>query len=138
VDNLTLELWGSRLDDHSQVLAEEAAKVVVGPGWQHGVHARPVQNAAQLAQVKRLAASARDAGGDFFFAGEVPDGPGYWAPTTLVPSCCPKCSALATPRTVPAAAPRWCVVLRSTPTQTRPVALAWIMAADESRSQSAR
>jgi hypothetical protein len=36
VDNLTLELWRSRLDDRSQVLAEEAAKVVVGPGWQYG------------------------------------------------------------------------------------------------------
>lgn len=74
----------SRLDDYSQVLAAEAAKVVVGPGWQEGVNAGPVQNAPQFAQVKRLAASARDAGGDFFFTGAVPEGPGYWAPTTLV------------------------------------------------------
>lgn len=74
----------SRLDDYSQVLAEEAAKVVVGPGWQEGVTAGPVQNAPQLAQVRRLAASARDAGGDFFYTGDVPEGPGYWAPTTLV------------------------------------------------------
>jgi acyl-CoA reductase-like NAD-dependent aldehyde dehydrogenase len=74
----------SRLDDYSQVLAAEAAKVVVGPGYQEGVTAGPVQNAPQLAQVGRLAESARAAGGDFFFTGQVPDGPGYWSPTTLV------------------------------------------------------
>ncbi len=74
----------SKLEEYSAVLAEEAAKVVVGPGTQEGVVAGPVQNAAQLAQVKRLADDARSNGADFFFEGEIPDGPGYWFPTTLV------------------------------------------------------
>lgn len=74
----------SRLDDYSQVLAAEAAKVVVGPGWKDGVTAGPVQNAPQLKVIDRLAQTARDAGGDFFYQSEVPDGPGYWRPTTLV------------------------------------------------------
>lgn len=74
----------SRLEEYCQVLAEEAAKVVVGPGDQEGVVAGPVQNAAQLAQIRRLADDARANGADFFFEGEVPDGPGYWFPFTLV------------------------------------------------------
>lgn len=74
----------SKLEEYSQVLAEEAAKVVVGPGTQEGVVAGPVQNAAQLAHIKRLAEDARANGADFFFEGEVPEGPGYWFPFTLV------------------------------------------------------
>ncbi len=74
----------SRLEEYCAVLAEEAAKVVVGRGDQDGVVAGPIQNAAQLEQVKRLADDARANGADFFFEGEVPDGPGYWFPTTLV------------------------------------------------------
>lgn len=74
----------SRLDDYSQALAAAAAKVVVGPGWKEGVNAGPAQNAPQLAKLRELAAGARAAGGDFFFQSEVPDGTGYWFPTTLV------------------------------------------------------
>jgi acyl-CoA reductase-like NAD-dependent aldehyde dehydrogenase len=74
----------SRLEEYSQVLAAEAAKVIVGPGDQEGVIAGPVQNAAQLAQIRRLADDARANGADFFFEGEIPEGPGYWFPTTLV------------------------------------------------------
>lgn len=74
----------SKLDAYCEVLAREAAKVVVGPGDKEGVHAGPLQNAAQLTQVTRLAQAARDGGGDVFFQGEVPEGPGYWFPTTLV------------------------------------------------------
>ncbi|KRA30004.1 MULTISPECIES: aldehyde dehydrogenase family protein [unclassified Nocardioides] len=74
----------SKLEEYSQVLAEEAAKVVVGPGTQEGVVAGPVQNAAQLAHVKRLTEDARANGADVFFEGEIPEGPGYWFPFTLV------------------------------------------------------
>ncbi|MBF6071704.1 aldehyde dehydrogenase family protein [Nocardia farcinica] len=73
-----------KLDAYCEVLAREAAKVVVGPGDREGVTAGPVQNAAQLAQVQRLAQAARDGGGEIVFEGEVPDGPGYWFPTTIV------------------------------------------------------
>lgn len=74
----------SKLEEYSQVLAAEAAKVVVGPGDQEGVIAGPIQNAAQLAKVRELADAARADGADFFFEGEIPEGPGYWFPTTLV------------------------------------------------------
>lgn len=74
----------AKLEEYSQVLAAEAAKVVVGPGTQEGVVAGPIQNAAQLAHVKRLAEDARANGADVFYEGEVPDGPGYWFPFTLV------------------------------------------------------
>lgn len=74
----------SRLDDYSEVLAEAAAKVVVGPGWDETSTAGPMQNAPQLAQLKRLDQSARAGGGDFFFRGRIPEGPGYWFPTTIV------------------------------------------------------
>ncbi len=73
-----------KLDAYAAAIAREAAKVVVGPGDEEGVTAGPVQNAAQLAQVQRLAKAARDGGGTVVFEGEVPDGPGYWFPTTIV------------------------------------------------------
>ena len=73
-----------KVDAYAAAIAREAAKVVVGPGDQEGVTAGPVQNAAQLEQVKRLAQAARDGGGEIVFEGQVPDGPGYWFPTTIV------------------------------------------------------
>lgn len=73
-----------KVDAYAAAIAQEAAKVVVGPGDQEGVTAGPVQNAAQLEQVKRLAQAARDGGGEVVFEGQVPDGPGYWFPTTIV------------------------------------------------------
>lgn len=73
-----------KVDVYAAAIAREAAKVVVGPGDQEGVTAGPVQNAAQLAQVKRLAQAAKDGGGEIVFEGEIPDGPGYWFPTTIV------------------------------------------------------
>lgn len=74
----------SKLDAYCEVLAREAARVVVGPGDQEGVTAGPVQNAAQLKQVQRLAQAAVDGGGEIVFQGEVPSGSGYWFPTTIV------------------------------------------------------
>lgn len=74
----------SKLEAYCDAIAREAAKVVVGPGDQEGVTAGPVQNAAQLAQVKRLAKAAEDGGAEVVFQGEVPEGGGYWFPTTIV------------------------------------------------------
>lgn len=67
-----------------EAVAAEAATVVVGPGLQEGVKAGPVQNKPQLDRVRMLTEGALAAGGEAFFRGEVPDGPGYWFPTTLV------------------------------------------------------
>ncbi|MEJ2890275.1 aldehyde dehydrogenase family protein [Actinomycetospora aeridis] len=74
----------SRFDAICEAVAAEAATVVVGPGLQDGVTAGPVQNAPQLERVRRLTEDAVRRGGEAFFRGEVPDGPGYWFPTTLV------------------------------------------------------
>lgn len=49
-----------------------------------GVTAGPVQNAPQLERVRGLTEDALARGGEAFFRGEVPDGPGYRFPTTLV------------------------------------------------------
>ncbi|KQY55697.1 aldehyde dehydrogenase [Aeromicrobium sp. Root495] len=73
-----------KVDAYAAAIAREAAKVVVGPGDQEGVTAGPVQNAAQLKQVQRLAQAAIDGGAEVVFEGEVPEGPGYWFPTTIV------------------------------------------------------
>jgi acyl-CoA reductase-like NAD-dependent aldehyde dehydrogenase len=71
-------------DDICEAIAAEAAKVVVGPGLTEGVDAGPVQNKAQLDRVRQLTEGAIAAGGQAFFRGTVPDGPGYWFPTTLI------------------------------------------------------
>jgi acyl-CoA reductase-like NAD-dependent aldehyde dehydrogenase len=74
----------SMFDDVCEAVAAEAATVVVGPGRQEGVTAGPVQNKPQLDRVRGLTEDALARGGEAFFTGEVPDGPGYWFPTTLV------------------------------------------------------
>jgi acyl-CoA reductase-like NAD-dependent aldehyde dehydrogenase len=79
-----LYLPESKFEDICAAIAAEAATVVVGPGLQDGVDAGPVQNKPQLDRVRALTEGATAAGGDAFFRGEVPDGPGYWFPTTLV------------------------------------------------------
>ena len=71
-------------DDICEAVAAEAATVVVGPGTQEGVTAGPVQNKPQLDRVRGLTEDAVARGGEAFFTGKIPDGPGYWFPTTLV------------------------------------------------------
>ena len=74
----------SRAGEYADALADVAANVVVGNGLDEGVDMGPVQNGAQLARVKGLLADAQAAGGEVFFRGEAPEGPGYWHPATLV------------------------------------------------------
>ncbi|MBW0113729.1 aldehyde dehydrogenase family protein [Pseudonocardia abyssalis] len=74
----------SKFDAICEAVAAEAATVLVGPGLQEGVKAGPVQNKPQLERVRQLTEDAIARGGEAFFTGEVPDGPGYWFPTTLV------------------------------------------------------
>lgn len=74
----------SRFDAICEAVAAEAATVAVGPGLQEGVKAGPVQNKPQLDRVRELTAGALAAGGEAFHTGEIPDGPGYWFPTTLI------------------------------------------------------
>ncbi|MGD9530215.1 aldehyde dehydrogenase family protein [Pseudonocardia sp.] len=73
-----------RAGEYADALAAVAAKVVVGNGFTDGVDMGPVQNAPQLQRVRGLLADALDRGGEVYFRGDAPDGPGYWHPVTLV------------------------------------------------------
>jgi acyl-CoA reductase-like NAD-dependent aldehyde dehydrogenase len=65
-------------------LARVAAKIKVGCGFDDGVQMGPIQNAAQFRRVKELLADATASGAELYFQGEVPPGPGYFVPITLV------------------------------------------------------
>jgi acyl-CoA reductase-like NAD-dependent aldehyde dehydrogenase len=70
--------------DIEDALAGVAATVVVGDGTQPGVDMGPIQNKMQLDRVEALTAAARADGADIYFRGDVPNGPGYFHPVTLV------------------------------------------------------
>ncbi|WP_142271649.1 non-phosphorylative glyceraldehyde 3-phosphate dehydrogenase TadD [Mycobacterium sp. AT1] len=67
-----------------EALAEIARTVTVGNGLDDGVDMGPIQNAAQLAKVQGYVADAVSRGGEVYFRGQAPDGPGYFHPVTLV------------------------------------------------------
>ncbi len=67
-----------------EALAEVANGVKVGNGLDDGVDMGPVQNAAQFAKVRGYVDDAANRGADVYFRGEVPEGPGYFHPVTLV------------------------------------------------------
>lgn len=68
----------------SQALIEIAEQVRVGDGSEQGVDIGPVQNRQQFERVKQLIADTHAAGHRFLTGGEVPDGPGYFIPVSLV------------------------------------------------------
>ncbi|HEY2591859.1 MAG TPA: aldehyde dehydrogenase family protein [Steroidobacteraceae bacterium] len=65
-------------------LAEEARKAKVGSGLEPGVELGPIQNKAQYDRVLELLEDTRRAGARILAGGEVPKGPGYFLPPTLV------------------------------------------------------
>jgi len=67
-----------------QALADVAATIRVGNGLDDGVDMGPVQNAAQLTKVRGYVEDARARGAEVYFQGDIPDGPGYFHPITLV------------------------------------------------------
>ncbi|WP_319446945.1 MULTISPECIES: non-phosphorylative glyceraldehyde 3-phosphate dehydrogenase TadD [unclassified Mycobacterium] len=67
-----------------EALAEVAKTVTVGNGLDDGVDMGPIQNAAQLAKVQGYVADAVSRGGEVYFRGHAPEGPGYFHPVTLV------------------------------------------------------
>ncbi|MDM0021099.1 aldehyde dehydrogenase family protein [Variovorax saccharolyticus] len=80
-----------RIFVHDSIYAAFAAAFVaaakaapMGPGHQEGVLLGPVQNRPQYERVKDLIAATRDAGHRFLTGGEVPEGPGYFIPPTVV------------------------------------------------------
>jgi len=67
-----------------EALAEEARKAKVGSGLEPGVELGPIQNKAQYDRVLELLDDTRRAGARILAGGEVPKGPGYFLPPTLV------------------------------------------------------
>ena len=65
-------------------LAKFAAKVKVGSGFDDGVQMGPIQNVKQFNRVNDLLSDAKSAGADIYFQGQVPQGPGYFVPITIV------------------------------------------------------
>ena len=67
-----------------QALAEEARKAKVGSGLEPGVELGPIQNKPQYDRVCELLEDTRRSGARILAGGEVPKGPGYFFPPTLV------------------------------------------------------
>lgn len=74
-------------DLHDALVAEliaVARTVKVGDGFTDGVQMGPVQNAAQHAKLLALVEDAKAKGATVLHVGEVPEGPGFWFPITLL------------------------------------------------------
>lgn len=65
-------------------LAEEARKAVLGDGLDPATQYGPIQNHEQYQRVVGLLEDTRRRGARFLSGGEVPSGPGYFFPPTLV------------------------------------------------------
>lgn len=70
-------------EEMCQALAAIASSVTTGDG-SGDVDFGPIQNKMQYQRVLELAGEAKDSGANFLTGGEVPDGPGYFYPVTIV------------------------------------------------------
>jgi acyl-CoA reductase-like NAD-dependent aldehyde dehydrogenase len=71
-------------DELCEALAAEAKKAKVGNGLDPATELGPVQNKMQYDKVVGLIEDTKKAGAKFLAGGEVPSGPGYFLPPTLV------------------------------------------------------
>ena len=71
-------------DALAQALKRVAQGVVVGDGTQQGTMLGPVQNRQQFARVSALIEDSRDAGHTFLTGGDIPGGPGFFVPVTII------------------------------------------------------
>jgi acyl-CoA reductase-like NAD-dependent aldehyde dehydrogenase len=67
-----------------EALVAEAKKAKIGNGLDPGTELGPLQNKMQYDKVVDLIKDTRKAGGKFLAGGEIPAGPGYFLPPTLV------------------------------------------------------
>jgi len=70
-------------DEFCEEIARLAETAIVDDGTKQGTTIGPVQNRMQYDKVKSLIESARD-GGTFLAGGDLPDGPGFFIPPTIV------------------------------------------------------
>jgi len=71
-------------DELCKALVEEAKKAKVGDGLDPSTTLGPLQNKMQYDKVVDLIEDTKKAGATFLTGGEVPDGPGYFLPPSLV------------------------------------------------------
>lgn len=71
-------------DDICAELSKVAAGVKVGRGTDDGVDIGPIQNKPQFELVQRVVDEALAAGARVVFQGQVPSGPGYFLPITIL------------------------------------------------------
>lgn len=71
-------------DELSKELVDYAATVKVGDGSQQGTELGPIQNKMQYDKLKDLLADAKASGLNFLSGGELPEGPGYFVPVTII------------------------------------------------------
>lgn len=76
-------------------LAKVAARVKVGPGTAEGVDIGPIQNKPQYDLVRRVVDEALAAGARIVFRGEVPPGPGWFLPVTILRDVTPSMRVVA-------------------------------------------
>ena len=74
----------SRYDEVVDALVSVARTVKVGSGTEEGVQVGPVQNAVQLELVREAVNDAVAKGAGVAFQGNVPEGPGYFFPITIL------------------------------------------------------
>ena len=67
-----------------EALVEEAKKAKVGNGLEEGTQLGPIQNKMQYDKVRDIIEDTKKSGARFLTGGEVPAGPGYFIPPTLV------------------------------------------------------
>jgi acyl-CoA reductase-like NAD-dependent aldehyde dehydrogenase len=68
----------------AQALANYASNVKVGGGFEDGVQVGPIQNRPQYDRLRGLVQDTKASGASIFFQGNIPQGPGYFVPITLV------------------------------------------------------
>jgi acyl-CoA reductase-like NAD-dependent aldehyde dehydrogenase len=71
-------------DELCAALAEEARKAKVGDGLEPGTELGPLQNKMQYEKVISIIEDTKRIGGKFIAGGEIPNGPGYFLPPSLV------------------------------------------------------
>jgi acyl-CoA reductase-like NAD-dependent aldehyde dehydrogenase len=71
-------------DDLCNALVEEARKAKVGNGLDAGTELGPIQNKMQYDKVVGIIEDTKKSGAKFLAGGEIPAGPGYFLPPTLV------------------------------------------------------
>ena len=71
-------------DRMAQAFVRLAQKTSMGPGNREGVELGPVQNYRQFERLRALLQDCKDQGHTLLTGGDIPDGPGYFFPVTLI------------------------------------------------------